>query len=94
LLFHGRRPLRAALIDLWADDGMTGAQRARLLAHVCNSMRRRDVDVVLALRYAMMPWAAFAANLFVPYPAIGHVVALFPGRMRFSLPRTWSLIIR
>jgi hypothetical protein len=35
LLLQGREPVRTALIDLWADDGLTGAERLRLLSHLC-----------------------------------------------------------
>jgi hypothetical protein len=93
LSIHGRGELRAALIDLWADDGLTLLQRARLLGHVCHDIRGRDIHVVAALRCAMMPSAAFAANLFLPSCA-GHVVALFPGQMQISPPKTWSLVMR
>jgi hypothetical protein len=79
-------------MHLWADDELTGADRVRLLSHVCTDLRERDVHAVVARRCAMMPSAAFAANLFVPasqrfyigaFPT-GHAVPLAP-------PKTWNL---
>ena len=68
LLLQGREPVRTALIDLWADDGLTGAERIRLLSHLLTDLRERDVHLVMALRCAMMPIWAFAGNLFLPTP--------------------------
>jgi hypothetical protein len=91
---YGRAPVNAAAIDLWADDGLTGAQRARLLGHVCNHLREHDVHVVLALRCAMMPASAFAANLFLPPAAALHVVALVTqAQPAPAPPKTWSLVL-
>src|SRR5262249_23757792 len=59
VLAYGQHPVPAAVIDLWADDGLTAPQRVRLLGHVCNHLRRNDVHVVQALRCAMMPASAF-----------------------------------
>jgi GNAT superfamily N-acetyltransferase len=93
--FHGREPIRAALIDLWADDGLTGAERTRLLSHVCHDLRKRGVHLVLALRCAMMPTIAFAANLFIPFPFQGHLVAMFPQcGLQLPQPKAWSLVMR
>jgi hypothetical protein len=94
LSFQGQEPVRAALIDLWADDDLSVAQRARLLGHLCRDLRDRDVHLVLALRSAMMPAAAFVANAFLPQPAHHHFVALFPGDIPLSPPKTWSLMMR
>ena len=80
LVLQGREPVRTALIDLWADDGLTGAQRVRLLSHLCTDLRERDVHLVMALRCAMMPASAFAANLFLPTPAQFQMGAFFTGR--------------
>jgi hypothetical protein len=41
LLLQGRESVRTALIDLWADDGLTGAERIRLLSHLCTDLRER-----------------------------------------------------
>jgi hypothetical protein len=91
---QGRQPVRTALIDLWADD-LTGGQRVRLLGHLCNDLRTRDVHLVLALRSAMMPAAAFAANAFLPLPAQTHMIALYPtSGLSLSPPETWSLVMR
>jgi hypothetical protein len=91
---YGRAPVNTAAIDLWADDGLTGGQRARLLGHVCNHLRERDVHVVLALRCAMMPASTFAANFFMPPVARLHVSALLT-RPDFAppAPKTWSLVL-
>jgi hypothetical protein len=91
---YGRAPVNAAAIDLWADDGLTGLQRARLLGHVCNHLRQREVHVVLALRCAMMPSSAFRANLFLPPASALHVAALVTdGERAPAPPRTWSLVL-
>jgi hypothetical protein len=94
LSFQGREPVRAALIDLWADDDLSAVQRARLLSHLCRDLRERDVHLVLALRSAMMPAAPFVANAFLPQPAHHHFVALFPGDIPLPRPKTWSLMLR
>jgi hypothetical protein len=94
VLIYGRHPVRAAAIDLWADDGLTGVQRVRLLGHVCNHLRQRDVHVLLALRCAMMPTLAFAANFFLPPTAQLHIHALLTRpELAPTPPKTWSLIL-
>ena len=95
LWWHGREPIRMALIDLWADDHLTGTQRARLLGHLCNDLRERNVDLVLALRCAMIPTAAFVVNLFLPASAHIYITTLFTGRtVPLAPPKTWSLLLR
>jgi hypothetical protein len=95
LPYQGREPVRAALIDLWADDDLPGAQRVRLLGHLCNDLRERDVHLVLALRSAMMPAAAFAANFFLPAPAHAHMAAFFAkAGVPLSPPKSWHLMMR
>jgi hypothetical protein len=95
LTFHGREPLRTALIDLWADDGLTWPEVVSLLGHLCKDLRRRDIDLVLALRSAMMPRAAMLANMFLPLPSHAHMCVLFPKTgADLSPPRTWSLVLR
>lgn len=95
LFFQGREPVRTALIDLWADEGLTRAQRVRLLGHLCRDLRERDVHVVLALRSATMPTTAFVANVFLPLPARAHMIALHPtSAISLSPPKTWSLLMR
>jgi len=90
---YGRHPVPAAVIDLWADDGLTTAQRIRLLGHLCNHLRELDVTVVVALRSAMMPAAAFVANLFMPTSEL-HVAALLTkSELAPAPPRTWSLAL-
>jgi hypothetical protein len=91
---QGREPVRAALIDLWADQNLTGAQRVRFVAHLCSHLRERDVHIVAAPRCAMVPSAAFVANLFVPMPEHFHVgVFLPPGATVPAPPRSWSLML-
>ena len=94
LTLQGRVPVRAALIDLWAEDDLTSAQRVRLLGHLCNELRGRDVQVVLALRSTMMPAAAFVANVFLPQQH-GYLCVLSRGAgTALSPPNTWSLVMR
>lgn len=91
---HGREPIRAMMIALWADDDLTGTERVRLLSHLCTDLRERGVHVVVAPRCAMMPGAAFMANLF--FPATQHYrigVFLTPRTVPLSPPKTWSLEI-
>jgi hypothetical protein len=95
LMLQGREPIRAALIDVWADDGLSTAERVRMLGHLCNHMRERDIHGVVAARSAMMPAAALAANMFVP--ATDHFrigVHLIRGEIPQAPPKTWSLLIR
>jgi hypothetical protein len=92
LSMQGRERVLAAVIALWADDGLTGAQRVRLLSHVCNHLRERGVHLVTAPRCAMMPASAFLANLFFPVPGPWHLVALWP-KVPLPLPKTWSLLV-
>jgi len=91
---QGREAIRAALVDLWADDGLTGAERVRLLSHLCFDLRERDVHAVVAPRSAMMPTAAFLANLFMPAPQNFRIgVFLTPRTIPLAPPKTWSLEI-
>ena len=95
LVLQGREPIRAALIDVWADDGLSNAQRVRLFGHLCNYLRERDTHGVIAPRSAMMPAAALMANLFVP--ATDHFrigVHLIRSGIPLTPPKTWSLLIR
>jgi GNAT superfamily N-acetyltransferase len=95
LWFQGRKRLRAALIDLWADDGLSTADRVRLLRYLCQQLRERDVHLVVALRSAPMPALAFAANRFVPQPAHSYFVALFAKEgLALEPPKSWSLVLR
>lgn len=91
---QGRERIRSASIALWADDGLTGAQRARLLSHVCNHLREEGVDLVVAQRSAMMPASAFVANLFAPIPAPWYLGAvLTPAATPLTLPKNWGLLV-
>jgi hypothetical protein len=93
-LLHGREPIRAAMINLWAEDGLTGTERARLLSHLCTELRENQVHAVVAPRCAMMPGAAFVANLFFPSTQHFHI-GVFPTQRMKTLPRpkSWSLMM-
>jgi hypothetical protein len=88
---HGGQPVRTALLELWADDGFSAIERIRLLARACNHLRARDVHMVLALRCAMMPESAFAANLFLPFARLQ--IGALTTRLQTvpEPPRTWAL---
>jgi hypothetical protein len=94
LLLQGREPVQAAMIDLWADDNLTGAQRVRFVSHLCQHLRERDVHLVAAPRSAMQPTAALVANLFIPMPEHFHIgVFLTRGRVAPAPPKTWSMVL-
>jgi len=90
---YGRQPVRGAAIELWADDGLTGGQRARLLGHVCSHLREHGVHVVQALRCAMMPASAFMANLFLPTAHVHLAALLTRPELAPAPPKTWSLVL-
>ncbi len=95
IVVQGRKPVRAAMIDLWADDNLSAMQRIRFLGHVCQELRARNVELVFAPRCAMMPVAAFAANLFFPTPRQFHLGSIFTkNALPPSPPRSWSLLVR
>jgi hypothetical protein len=91
---QGRELIHAALIDLWADDGLSFADRVRLLSHLCTHLAERDVHAVIAPRSAMMPVPAFVANLFMPVPQ-GFLIGVFSTSRSVALspPKTWDLTI-
>jgi hypothetical protein len=94
LAMQGRERVLAAVIGLWADDGLIGAERVRLLGHVCNHLRERGVHFVVAPRCAMMPASAFLANLFLPVPGPWRLFALWTqAAVPLPLPKTWSLLV-
>ena len=68
LMMQGRDPVRAALLDFWADDNLTGTDRRRFVSHLCHFLRDAGVHALVVPRCAMMPQAALLslANLFVP----------------------------
>jgi hypothetical protein len=88
----GREPIRAATINLWADDGLSGLERIRFLSHVCTRLRESGVHAVVAGRSGMMPAGAFLANLFVPASQRFHL-GVFPTArdVPLSTPGTYSL---
>jgi GNAT superfamily N-acetyltransferase len=92
---QGREALRTVIIDLWGGDGLRLAEQPRFISNLCNVLRAQGVDLVLALRSAVMPPAALLANLFIPQPAHAHMVALFPrDDVRLTSPGTWNLLLR
>ena len=94
LAMQGRERVLTAVIGLWADDGLTGVERVRLLGHVCKHLRERGVHFVVAARCAMMPASAFLANLFLPVPGPWRLVALWSRpAVPLPLPKTWSLLV-
>jgi hypothetical protein len=95
LAMQGRDLVRAALLDLWADDDLTAAQRVRFVSHLCQHLRDGDVHLVAAPRYAMLPTAAFLANMFIPMPEHFHVgVFLARGGVVPAPPKSWSMVLR
>jgi hypothetical protein len=91
---HGRETINAAMIDLWADDGLSGGDRVRFLSHLCTYLAERDIHALVAPRSAMMPTAAFVANLFMPAPQRFHIGVFPTSRMvALSPPKTWDLTI-
>ena len=92
---QGHEPIRAAMIDLWADGNLSNMERARFLGHFCQELRTRNIELIMAARSAMMPAAAFAANLFIPTPREFHVGSILTqGAEPLPEPKTWSLLIR
>jgi hypothetical protein len=91
---HGRELIRAAMIDLWTDDDMTGGERVRLLSHLCAHLREQDVHAVVAARSAVTPATTFLANVFVP-ASQNFQIGVFPTRrsIPFTPPKTWNLEI-
>jgi hypothetical protein len=93
-VMQGRERIQSAVIGLWADDGLAGMQRTRLLSHVCNHLRQAGADLVVAQRCAMMPSAPFVTNLFAPIPAPWYLGAvLTPAAPPLTLPKTWGLLV-
>lgn len=92
---HGREPLRAALIDIYADAGLARRSSARFLGQACVEMRERGFDLVLALRSKTTSATAFVANLFIPYPAEARLAAIFPkADIRLPQSRSSALLLR
>jgi hypothetical protein len=94
LVAYGRSPLNAALIELWATEGLSASQRVRLLGHVCNRLREREVHIVLVLGCGLAPTSALAANLFLPPVPQLNVFALSTGRGPVPAPpKSWNLVL-
>jgi hypothetical protein len=94
MMMQGRDPVRAALLDLWADDNLSSVDRIRFVAHLCRFLRDAGVHAVVAPRCAMMPQAALLANLFVPVSDEFYIgVHMTPGGVSPSTPRSWSFVL-
>jgi len=91
---QGRELIQSAMIDLWADEDLSFADRVRLLSHLCTQLAERGVHAVIAPRSAMMPAGAFVANLFMPAPQ-GFFIGVFSTSRSVppSPPRTWDLMV-
>lgn len=91
---HGRETVNAAMMDLWAEDGLSGGERVRLVSHLCTHLAACDVHAVVAPRSTMMPTAALLANLFMPAPQRFRI-GIFPTSrsVALSAPKTWDLTI-
>jgi hypothetical protein len=91
---YGRGPIKAAMIDIWADDHLNVIERARLLGHLCAHLTEQGVHAVIAPRSAMMPAPAFVANLFMPAPQRFRI-GLFstPRSIPVAAPQKWDLTI-
>ena len=94
LMMQGRDPVRAALLDLWADDNLVGADRLRFVAHLCHFLRDTGVHAVVVPRCAMMPQTALLASLFVPVSDDFYIgVHVTQGGVSPSTPRSWSFVL-
>ena len=93
-MLQGRDEIRAAVIDLWADDGMTASERIRFISHLCERLRAADIHVLLAVKCAMIPNAALIANLFSPVSDDFYVgLHLTGGAQCPTPPKRWSFVI-
>jgi hypothetical protein len=94
LMMQGRDPVPSALLDLWADDHLSSADRRRFVGHLCHYLREAGVHAMVVPRCAMIPQAAFLANLFVPVSDDFYVgVHMTPGGVSPSTPRSWSFVL-
>jgi hypothetical protein len=94
LMMQGRDPVLAALLDLWADDGLDGKDRRRFVAHLCHHLRDAGVHALVAPRCAMTPQSALLANLFVPVSDDFYIgVHMIPGGAGPAKPRSWSVVV-
>lgn len=93
-IMQGRETVRCAIVDVWAEDGITGFGRARLISHLCKHLREIGIDSVVAPRSAAMPVGALTANLFMP-ASRGFYIGMFPtDRTRaVAAPQRWSFEI-
>ena len=73
LTFLGREPVCGAMLDLWADDGLTMRERMRFVRHLCHHLRDKGLHVLAAPRTGTLPTGALLASLFVPMPDVVHL---------------------
>jgi hypothetical protein len=93
-MMQGREQLRAAVMDLWADDDLAASDRIRFISHLCEHLRAADVHVVLAVKCPTTPSAALLANLFSPVSDDFYVgVHLTGGAEAPAPPKRWSFVI-
>ncbi|MFL6798581.1 MAG: GNAT family N-acetyltransferase [Xanthobacteraceae bacterium] len=79
IVMQGRARVLAAVIALWADDGLSAVERIKLLGYLCSHLREVGVHMVTAVRCAMLPSSAFWANLFMPTPGPWQLAAVING---------------
>lgn len=94
LMMQGRDPVPSAILDLWADDNLSAAERRRFVGHLCHHLRDAGVHALVAPRCATVPQAALLANLFVPVSDDFYIgVHMVPGGVSPSKPRNWSFVV-
>jgi hypothetical protein len=94
LTIQGREPVRGAMLDLWADNGLTTRERMRFVCHLCHHLCAQDVHLLAAPRTGTLPTAAFLASLFVPMPDVVHIgIHMAPGFQDVSPPKDWSIVL-
>jgi hypothetical protein len=88
---QGRERVRCAMVDLWAEAGMTGSERVRFVSDLCTRLRDLGTDAVVVPRWTTVPAGALLANLFMP-ASPGFYIGMFPTERTQGLspPRSWS----
>jgi hypothetical protein len=91
---QGRKLIRCAFIDLWAEGKVKGSARMSLVGHLCKNLGDVGVHGVIAPRAATMPSAALIANLFI-LGAQHFRIGVFPTKQApsFAPPVSWSFEI-
>jgi hypothetical protein len=92
---QGRQPVRTAVVDLWAAEGLGFVDAARLMATACRAARKEGAQIMMCLRSDAMPGPVLLANGFLPLPRVDHLVAMFPGPAGMpTAPGRWHLLFR